>query len=130
MNNYYTYIDNLSAEKISFDDMCQILSELNNSIAMLHATDKMDFYNDFLAKGFKYAHIRSEWELLENNERAEKDSYRTSVHNSFITSINILSRLCESEGIDNSWRIKLTDDRKIIGDFACFVAYINGICNR
>lgn len=130
MNNYSTYTNKLSGEKLSFDDMCQILTDLNNCITNLQAADKMEFYNDFLSKAFKYAEIRSEWELLENEERAEKDAYRTALHNSFITSVNVLGRLCEAEGVDSSWRLRLSEDRKVIGDFACFVAYMNGICNR
>ncbi len=130
MNDYNAYLLTIPGTKLGFDDMTEILSELNNSIKQVKADDKMDFYVDFLAKAFKYAGVRSEWELFENYERAEKDAYRTSMHNSFITSINVLSRLCESEDIDNSWRLKLSDDRKVIGDFACFVAYVNGLCNR
>ena len=67
---------------------------------------------------------------MSNGERMEADKGRTIKHNAFIDSLNILTRLLNSDGISTPWREQLGDDRKRIGDFACFVAYIVGISNR
>ena len=90
----------------------------------------MDFVKDMVDKANKYTSIRCKWEFMTNEERMEEDSMRTALHNSFITSINIVSRILVSEGIDVSWREKLGDDRKIVGDFACFISFMIGITNR
>lgn len=37
---------------------------------------------------------------------------------------NTIFILAQNEGVDNSWREKLGDERKRIGNFACFVSYI------
>jgi hypothetical protein len=52
------------------------------------------------------------------------------MHDTVIDSIEILARLANKEGMDISWREDLGDERKRIGDFACFVTYITGISNR
>ncbi len=51
-------------------------------------------------------------------------------HNAFIDSVNILARVLNSDGIETPWREQLGNQRKRIGDFACFVSYIVGINNR
>ena len=63
-------------------------------------------------------------------EKIEEDCARTGIHDGFITSVNMLARMAEKEGIDASWREELGEERKRIGDFACFVTYITGISNR
>jgi len=70
----------------------------------------------------EYAHLRSQWMLMNNEQRREIDPRRTMAHNAFIDSANILSRNMAKVGEDNSWREVLGDDRKRIGDFACYLA--------
>ena len=90
----------------------------------------MDFWYDFIKKAAEYTRIRCSWDYMSNDEKRDADDGRTITHNSLIASINILSRIAGNEGIDNSWRKELGEERKRIGDFACFVAYITGISNR
>lgn len=70
----------------------------------------------------EYAKFRSQWRFLTIDQRREIDPTRTIAHNAFIDSANILSRNMAKQGEDNSWRAALGDDRKIIGDFACYIA--------
>lgn len=70
----------------------------------------------------EYAKFRSQWSFLTFEQRKEIDPSRTISHNAFIDSANILSRNMTKQGEDNSWRATLGDDRKVIGDFACYVA--------
>jgi len=75
-----------------------------------------------------YATIRAEWEFQSMDDRV--DAARTIVHNRFIDSCNILSREQAKIGEDNSWRAAIGTDRKLIGDWACWVSCFIGIRNR
>jgi len=55
---------------------------------------------------------------------------KTVSHDAFIDSCNILSRNMAKAGEDNSWREVLGDNRKEIGDFACYLSCILGIKAR
>lgn len=78
----------------------------------------------------KYVNIRAEWRLMTVPERVAADKNRTAAHNAFIDTVNVLSRSMASSGKDNEWRRLLTDDRKIIGDFACFLVAHLGVLAR
>ncbi|WP_291124864.1 hypothetical protein [Flavobacterium sp. UBA6031] len=75
-----------------------------------------------------YAIIRAEWEFQSIDERV--DSVRSIVHNRFIDSCNILSREQAKIGEDNSWRSAIGTDRKMVGDWACYLNCFIGIRNR
>ena len=77
-----------------------------------------------------YATIRAEWEFMSNEEKMEQDAGRTAAHNRFIDSCNILSREQTKIGEDNRWRGSIGTDRKMIGDWACWVSCFVGIGNR
>jgi hypothetical protein len=75
-----------------------------------------------------YATIRAEWEFQSIDDRV--DVARTIVHNRFIDSCNILSREQAKIGEDNSWRGAIGTERKLIGDWACYLSCFIGIRNR
>ena len=93
-------------------------------------SDFMELYSAFIKSAVKYSQIRAEWYLMEIDEKVQKDSFRTILHNSFIDSCNILSRYMNNMKLDSSWRERLGDDRKRIGDFACYISAILGIKSR
>jgi len=78
----------------------------------------------------RYAAIRGEWQFLTQDERTESDTERTAAHNHFIDRCNILSRQQALQNEDNTWRADITAERKIIGDFACYLCCFIGIQNR
>jgi len=86
--------------------------------------------DDLLRKGVEYARIRAEWQLSTREQRIEMDQRRKLAHNSFIDACNILSRNMAKSGEDNSWRANLGADRKVIGDFACFIHCFLGLAGR
>ena len=90
--------------------------------------DVMELYNRMLQKAVRYATTRAEWHMLTREEKLERDESRSMLHDSFISSINIIAR-AEGE-IGTQWRERLTDDRKRIGDFACYVALFLAIDAR
>lgn len=93
-----------------------------------HDEDIVDLYNRLIEKAVRYEHIRAGWNALSREEKLEKDESRTAAHDSFISSINIISRVEGKIGLQ--WRERLTDDRKRIGDFACYLALFQAIDAR
>jgi hypothetical protein len=85
---------------------------------------------DVLRAAIRYSQLRAEWMLMTIEERREIDARRTAAHNAFIDALNILSRAMKKAGQDNEWRRLLGDDRKEIGDFACFLTAHLGILAR
>ena len=83
-----------------------------------------------LRAAVRYAQIRAEWYLLSVSERAEADKSRSIAHNSFIDSVNILSRQSASTGELVEWRRELGEDRRWIGDYACHIACFLGLKSR
>lgn len=87
--------------------------------------DIVDLYNRLIEKAVRYAHIRAEWNTLTREEKLEKDDSRTAAHDSFIASVNIIAR---SEGeIGLQWRERLGNDRKRVGDFACYIVLFRSL---
>lgn len=87
--------------------------------------DILDLYNRLLEKAVRYAHIRAEWNFLNREEKLEKDESRTMAHDSFISSIDIIARSEGKTGLQ--WREKLGNDRKRVGDFACYIALFRSL---
>ena len=84
-------------------------------------------YRDLVKLAVDYARRRTDWQLSDVETRIEMDEARTMVHDAFIGSCNSLSRYLERVGRDTSWRDMLTDDRKEIGDFACYLHALLGV---
>ena len=94
-------------------------------------TSKLDELRKTLLKSaVRYAAIRAGWHFMKQEERAESDTQRTAAHNHFIDCCNILSRQQALRDEDNTWRNDITMERKIIGDFACYLSCFIGIENR
>lgn len=86
--------------------------------------------DELFRKGVEYARIRTLWQLSTREQRSEIDQRRRLAHNAFIDACNILSRNMGAEGEDNTWLADLGDDRKMIGDFACFIHCFLGLTAR
>jgi hypothetical protein len=89
-----------------------------------------DLRNALLKAAVRYAAIRAEWHFMSATERATADPGRTIAHNRFIDTCNILSREQAKIGEDNKWREAIGMERKLIGDWACYVSCFIGIGNR
>ena len=132
---FNSYGDYLSNENIlSIEEMHALHKEI---LAEIQGDDEAkEMYEYLLAKVNRYASMRAEWPLLSREEKLEKDPGRTSCHDSVITKLNMLARYLRMQGKSAEWREKLgyeKDDkynRKKIGDFACYLAFINGINSR
>lgn len=95
--------------------------------------DGMEILGEYLAAAARYAGIRAGWNQLSREEKSDTDANRTACHNKVIFHLNILSRYLASKEKDISWRNELGDEkenRKKIGDFACYVALMEGLDAR
>ncbi len=93
---------------------------------IVQATDFTDDDIVYLLKNIKqtavrYANIRSGWDFKSSQEKMDADDARTATHDGFIAKLNMMARAQGEAG--EEWQRKLgTDDRKRIGDFACYIA--------
>ena len=99
-------------------------------LAGIEATTAYKLSRELLATAIRYAHIRASWQLASVEEQKEMNLARRAAHNVLIDACNILSRRMAATGEDISWRAMLGDDRREIGDFACWLHAILGIRSR
>jgi len=130
INTYEAYLKHPAGNTLTTEDAARIYAAMAESIRKCTLEDKMDFWDDCMKSAADYTKIRNDWEFMSRAEKMDADSGRTVRHDGFITSLNVLSRVAEKEGVDNSWRKELGDNRKRLGDFACYISYITGISNR
>ncbi len=100
------------------------------ALLIYSSIEKSTFQNlksELIQAAIRYSRLRVDWQLSDLEERKNLDNERTFAHNSFIDSCNILSRNMAKAGEDISWREQLGNDRKSIGDFACYLTCILGI---
>lgn len=90
--------------------------------------DIMDIYSRMMDKAVRYANVRAGWQKLTREEKLEQDESRTALHDSFISNLNVIARTEGEAG--KEWREQLTEDRKRIGDFACYIALFLAIGSR
>lgn len=119
---------------LSFEQMQELHNELISEIAT--DSDALELYDKLIEVCNQYAMIRASWVLLSREDKIEKDSSRTSYHNSVIIHFNMLSRYLRMQSKAASWRDKLGYEednkycRKTIGDFCCYLVFINSLCAR
>lgn len=130
-----TYKEYLEAPKsLTIEQMTLLHEEILAEVGT--DEDAMELYDDLVKTATRYANVRANWLLLSREEKMETDSSRTSTHNSVITHFNMLSRYLRMQGKKAAWRDSLGDEkedkyyRKTMGDFACYIVFVNSICAR
>lgn len=125
-------------EPLVYDKASEILKSLRFEINT-HKEDEdlQELYRDFLESCINYANMRAEWSLMSKEKKMEKDSFRTSLHDSVLMNLTILKRYMTNNQMSTEWYANLVSDpdadiktqpyRKLAGDFACHVANILGI---
>ena len=128
--NEYLAMDN----SLSFEEMQQIHAEMMATIG--NDMDAIELYEELVIAANKYNAFRAAWCVWSREEKLDKDASRTACHDSMIVKFNQLARYLKMQGKDTAWRDKLgyvEDDpynRKVIGDFACYIVFVNSICAR
>ena len=130
-----TYTEYLPMElSLTLEEMQQLHMQMIKGIG--NDEDAMEYYRDILSKALEYVEYRANWALWSREEKLEKDDYRTSCHNNLILNFNIFARYMKSQGHSTEWRDVLGDEtvhpytRKRIGDFACYLVFVNALNER
>ncbi|MCD8076201.1 MAG: hypothetical protein LUF27_14445 [Lachnospiraceae bacterium] len=131
VSTYEAYLSEPQA--LTFDQMTVIHQQMTDEIGT--DPEVLEYYADLLKAAARYAGIRAVWPMMDAKEKLEKDMGRTSAHDSVITHLNLMSRLLRLMGKPAAWRDTLGNEkdpyrRKMIGDFACYLAFISGINAR
>jgi len=113
---------------MNWDDASRMFQQIQT--ATRGDTVLLKLENDLLAQVVRYARIRTDWQLADHDQRREIDGSRIAAHNALIDACNILSRAMSERGKDTEWRAQLGQDRRGIGDLACFVHCILGLSAR
>ena len=129
---YENYLEEKNS--LTFNDMQHIHATMIADID----TDKdaLELYDELLDMAVKYAGIRANWLSLSKQEKMDQDASRTICHDSVIIKFNKLARYLRTIGKEAAWRNELGDEsadphiRKRIGDFACYLAFLNGLHAR
>ena len=130
MDTYDICLKHEAGNVLPVEEAIEIYNSLVQSVALCTNEYTEEIVNELIEKSIKYSVVRAKWEVWDRETKIKEDEGRTLKHNSVIDAFNILARLIKSEDIDISWRDRLGDDRKRIGDFACFLTYMVGINNR
>ncbi|HOJ19095.1 MAG: hypothetical protein GX452_04860 [Ignavibacteriales bacterium] len=104
-----------------------------SAIRLIDGIDKTELTSlkqELFKYAVDYSRIRVDWYLANSEGRREMEDLRSAKHTAFIDSCNVLSRAMIKKGEDATWRKRLGDDRKTIGDFACFINLITGLRAR
>lgn len=131
-NTFEKYME--EPHSLSMEQMRDIHRELLEEIGK--DQDAVELYEELIAVATRYAAIRAGWQQLSREEKMDRDPSRTSCHNSVITHFNMLARYLKMQGKQAKWRDLLgyeEDDkyfRKTIGDFGCYIVFVNSLCAR
>lgn len=131
-NTFEKYME--EPHSLSMEQMRDIHRELLEEIGK--DLDAVELYEELIAVATRYAAIRAGWQQLSREEKMDRDPSRTSCHNSVITHFNMLARYLKMQGKQAKWRDLLgyeEDDkyfRKTIGDFGCYLVFVNSLCAR
>ena len=130
-----TYTEYLEQPKhLTLEQMQNLHQQILEEIA--GDEDAQELYEELVQQSTKYAAIRAEWLLWDRETKMARDSGRTMCHNSLIVHFNMLARWLRKNGKEAAWRDVLgyeEDDRynrKTMGDFACYIVFINSINAR
>lgn len=132
---YSVYEEYAPMEKsLSIEEMQKLHSEMIAEIG--NDEDALELYEELIVAANKYSAFRAAWCVWSREEKLEKDASRTACHDSMIVKFNKLARYLKMQDKNAAWREVLGDEaehpcnRKRIGDFACYIVFVNSICAR
>lgn len=119
---------------LAFEEMSRLHQEILTEIG--NDEDALELYEELIIAANKYSVFRSNWSLWSIEEKISRDASRTACHDSLIVKFNQLARYLNMQGKAAAWRDALgyeSDDRynrKRLGDFACYLVFVNSIHAR
>lgn len=131
----YTLDSYLTMEKaLEVNELMELHKTMRNEIGL--DADAMELYEELVQKSIEYATVRARWTLMSAEKKADADNGRTLTHDSLIVKFNQLARYLRMQGKPADWRDSLGYEednpmnRKRIGDMACYISFVHGICAR
>ncbi|MGN0494769.1 MAG: hypothetical protein ACI4GW_00940 [Lachnospiraceae bacterium] len=111
-------------------DFVIILREMMNDANSLESI-KVQLM-DVIQQAKHYSYYRKCWDSFSLQELSQRNKERTEMHDLFIIELNRLAdNVVKATGRETSWRDLLGNDRKILGDFAEYIAdYTDSIKER
>ena len=140
--DYNSYL--VMKEHLTIGQMAQIHEEILKNADTANQ-DFVDVWKDIIQSAIRYTTTRAEWSFLTNEQKLDKDSSRTSEHNTVINNFIVLERIFKlNSWKSNTWteqlflrgdmpkrtRQDVSEHRKRIGDFANYLAFIYAINGR
>lgn len=129
-----TYEDYLKTQNsMTFERMAELHRQIVEEVG--RDEEALEFYGYLVKAAAKYANTRANWYTMDRQEKLDADSGRTSQHDSFITNLNMLANFLKTQGKPACWRDELGYDRegygrKMLGDFACYIAFVCAVNER
>ena len=123
-NTYEEYLR--EPKTLTFEQMRELHTEIAEETD--GDPDALELYGELMESAAAYASIRSRWLRMSREEKM--------THDSVIIHFNMLARYLRMQGKKAEWRERLgyeEDDpyyRKTIGDFGCYLVFIDSICAR
>jgi hypothetical protein len=106
------------------------MEEVEKIYGDMRSSKWQSLVDDVIKAAVRYARIRVDWFLATPEDRRRNDKTRSIAHTAFIDSLEILRRNMDKAGEDISWRERIGQGRKEIGDFACRLHCLLGIMAR
>lgn len=132
---FYTYEEYKPMEKsLTIEEMEKLHQEMITEIG--NDEDALELYEELIIAANKYSAFRAGWCTWSREEKMDRDSSRTACHDSMIVKFNKLARYLRMQEKPAAWRDVLGEVeehpyiRKRIGDFACYIVFVNSICAR
>jgi len=96
----------------------------------IQASNLHELRQDLVELAVRYARMRVDYLLADVERQRVLGADRTACHNALISSCDILARNMSQRGESTNWRYELGNDRKNIGDFACWLHALLAISAR
>lgn len=132
MRTYDTYL--AGPKSLSASEMAELQKEMISEIK--EDEEAKDLYDEVIRTAIDYVGIRASWAIMTKEEKNERNPKRTECHNMLITKFDALADYLKEHGKAAAWRKVLGYEevnkyyRKRIGDFACYLAFVNGLNTR
>jgi hypothetical protein len=111
---------------MDWERACQVFQQVEEA----RFEDPHGLRAELIHRAVRYARLRADWQISASETRFGMDAERIAAHNALIDACNVLSRQMKRQGLDISWRDQLGEDRKEVGDFACYLHCILGLMAR
>ena len=128
--NMVTYQDYLKeANSLTFEGAEKIYTAI---VSQFQSGDREleRLFGTMQERAVNYAGYRAKWLLQTLHERLEIDETRSRHHDLFIKAKNDLVKYMYANKMNIDWADELGEERKKIGDFACYIVFVMSLNAR